>query len=157
MREADLFHTRFDYSTMTGADLSRSFQFGTDLNYVKADKAIFAGAFMKDIIMEEASFRHSDFSGVNMLGGFILGSDFSWSNLRHMEMTAASAEEVKFSGSDLSGTVLRGARLIETQFVGANLQDVDFGNALFEATDFRDAHNIPHSIQHKIDQKGFAN
>ena len=107
--------------------------------------------------MEEASFRHSDFSGVNMLGGFILGSDFRWSNLRQMEMTAASAEEVKFSGSDLSGTVLRGARLIETDFVGANLQDVDFGNALFEATNFRDAQNIPHSIQHKIDQNGIAN
>lgn len=152
LREADLFHTRFDYSILTGADLTDSFQFGTDLNFVQADRSIFARAFMKDIIMEEASFRHSDFSDVNMLGGYIYGSDFSDSNMQNMEMTAASAEEVKFSGSDLSGTVLRGARLIKTEFIGANLQGVEFGNAIFENTNFKDARNVPPGVRAKFNK-----
>jgi uncharacterized protein YjbI with pentapeptide repeats len=172
--EADLTESFFLNAAMRNCDFSRANLSSANLIGVTADNSLFIEAELTNIrILNESSFRQTDFSNArftqaNLRGSNlaksnfekadISGSDFSECNLSNSNFYQSIAKETQFVKTKLSnahmvsinlfGGSLQKASLDETNLNGANLCMVDFMKVKFRNTNIGQA-NLSKTFIHR--------
>ncbi len=141
---ADFSKGRFQETVMDGADLTEVTLSSATFYRARAERVSFAGAVMNNVrVVEECSFRGSDFDGAHLEAANLRGANLEGATLRSAVLTGSELSKCNLRGADFSRAVLRGARMVRADLTGANLRSAD----LMEA-------DLQKSLLHGADLRG---
>jgi len=113
-------------------------------------RADFAGAQLKDILMEGIDLSGGSMRGCYAFRGVLSGARLVGTDLSGADLTGAAAENADFSGARLVGTKLPGATLRFAVFKDADMAGADLANADVWNANFSQARNRPPSVQEAL-------
>ena len=146
----------FDKANLTGADLSTTRLWLSNLDGIVADGANIRESGWRFATARQASFKGTDLAGV--YAPFLIApeADFSGATAQGASFYAGELAGARFDDADLTGAVLafadlrgasfRNANLTKAHLIGAQLEGADFEGATFDDTNMLGAWLNPFNL-----------
>jgi len=124
-----------------GANLTRSYLIGSDLNHAYLEGARLLYANLERTDLKNAVLKRANLKGANLAGANLAEADLSYADLTEANLTGANLSgsrninNVKLNGAILKGAHLRGAQLVDANLNNADFTEADLTNANIKNAD----------------------